>query len=102
MQRCLAIQRGRHAQGRLLEEGQGSVLQSDPLLTKCYTWIQISSEVPCVKEQVFGGGQLGGGGTSLWSAMKFSKRLGPQQADLIIERPSDHEGFDPVSRSIPW
>lgn len=58
---------------------------------------------PVLKSRsLVGEGQLGGGGTSLWSAMKYSKRLGPQQADVIIERPSDHEGFDPVSRSIPW
>lgn len=48
------------------------------------------------------GVQWGGGDISLWFAVKYSKRPGPQQADLIIERLSDHEGFDPASVSISY
>lgn len=49
MQRCLDTQHGRYSAGRLLAEGHGSVLSSCPLLTKCYSWIQISSNAPVLK-----------------------------------------------------
>lgn len=102
-QRCFVTQHGRHSTGQLLEEGHGSALQSCPLLTACYTWIQMSSKAPCAKAQVLRMGvQWGGGDISLWFAVKYSKRPDSQQADLIIERLSDHEGFDPASGSISY
>lgn len=65
-QRCFVTQHGRHGTGRLLEEGHGSALQSCPLLTACYTWIQMFSKVPCAKAQVLRMGvQWGGGDISL-------------------------------------